>query len=70
MTKIGDNVDVCVKTNYGIMHVNFIIVDKLQGSVNIYLGYAQGRIAIIQLTDKWRMLKDMDLIEFMYPSDQ
>ena len=60
---IGDKVAIEVTTNFGTINVDFLIVDHLQPSNEIYIGYAKKNLAKIQykVDKKWYVLENCDL---------
>ena len=61
---IKDFVTFPVTTQYGDVEVKFLIVDILSENDNIYLAYAQGRIARIQrkANNTWELQDDVDVL--------
>jgi hypothetical protein len=66
-SKIGQRVTVKVPTTYGHVEVDFLIIDIADSSFNIFLAYAQKRLAKIRSIkhNEWEFIEDIDLKFFV-----
>ena len=66
-TKIGDKIEVLVTTDYGVVTVEFLIIDVISAGNYIFLGYAQNRVARLQYKadSLWYFQGDIDVIDLI-----
>jgi hypothetical protein len=68
LVRPGNLIKINVNTSYCNVDVSFTIVKCMSHADNIYLAFAQERLALIQYKAdcKWYLLRSLDISAFLY----